>query len=347
MTPPPCAAVTPSPLVPHPQIATTRKLTVHLRPPASCDLEITLQGIKLILTVAEYSRDEEVRSGGARTPGVGTDPGAGRLPCFQPTSPGSSLPVRALQPLLPDEEHLLLRVPPPEQLVRPPPAIPTLLRCHASRPCSVPVLARLPRPQGCPLCRGPAATRSAMGQVWGAPPHPQDRCGVPPPHPAHPHSYFGFITKHPVLSRFACHVFVSQESMRHVAECVGYDGDGDKAAAWRTVWGAGGWVRGAWPRWCGGVVVLGMAVPGLGGCGAGGLWCWGLVMLGLGGLGLQCWGLDTGQALIPLHCAPRPVPPSCAPPCARLLCPPCSRAFQEYYQEHLEYACPTEDIYLE
>ncbi|XP_010724593.2 C-Jun-amino-terminal kinase-interacting protein 2, partial [Meleagris gallopavo] len=41
------------------KIATTRKLTVHLRPPASCDLEITLQGIKLILTVNEYSRDEE------------------------------------------------------------------------------------------------------------------------------------------------------------------------------------------------------------------------------------------------------------------------------------------------
>uniref|UniRef100_A0A3Q3WHV0 Uncharacterized protein n=1 Tax=Mola mola TaxID=94237 RepID=A0A3Q3WHV0_MOLML len=57
-------------------------------------------------------------------------------------------------------------------------------------------------------------------------------------------SYFGFITKHPMLNRFACHVFVSQESMRPVAECVG-------------------------------------------------------------------------------------------------------RAFQEFYQEHLEYACPTEDIYLE
>ncbi|KAA0715165.1 C-Jun-amino-terminal kinase-interacting protein 2 [Triplophysa tibetana] len=62
--------------------------------------------------------------------------------------------------------------------------------------------------------------------------HPKNNC------------YFGFITKHPTLNRFACHVFVSQDSMRHVAECVG-------------------------------------------------------------------------------------------------------RAFQEYYQEHLEYACPTEDIYLE
>ncbi|CAB1323097.1 unnamed protein product [Coregonus sp. 'balchen'] len=62
--------------------------------------------------------------------------------------------------------------------------------------------------------------------------HPKNNC------------YFGFITKHPMLNRFACHVFVSQESMRLVAESVG-------------------------------------------------------------------------------------------------------RAFQEYYQEHLEYACPTEDIYLE
>ncbi|XP_038856315.1 C-Jun-amino-terminal kinase-interacting protein 2-like [Salvelinus namaycush] len=62
--------------------------------------------------------------------------------------------------------------------------------------------------------------------------HPKNNC------------YFGFITKHPMLNRFACHVFVSQESMRRVAESVG-------------------------------------------------------------------------------------------------------RAFQEYYQEHLEYACPTEDIYLE
>ncbi|KFP69471.1 C-Jun-amino-terminal kinase-interacting protein 2, partial [Acanthisitta chloris] len=43
------------------KIATTRKLTVHLRPPASCDLEVTLQGIKLILTVTEYSCDDEVR----------------------------------------------------------------------------------------------------------------------------------------------------------------------------------------------------------------------------------------------------------------------------------------------
>ncbi|KAM8820199.1 C-Jun-amino-terminal kinase-interacting protein 2 [Eudromia elegans] len=121
------------------KIATTRKLTVHLRPPASCDLEITLQGIKLILTVNEYGREEELE------------------------------------------------------------------RCsHFFQMKNISFC-------GC---------------------HPRNSC------------YFGFITKHPVLSRFACHVFVSQESMRHVAECVG-------------------------------------------------------------------------------------------------------RAFQEYYQEHLEYACPTEDIYLE
>ncbi|XP_039376277.1 C-Jun-amino-terminal kinase-interacting protein 2 isoform X2 [Mauremys reevesii] len=121
------------------KIATTRKLTVHLRPPATCDLKITLQGIKLILTANEYSRDDEYE------------------------------------------------------------------RCsHFFQMKNISFC-------GC---------------------HPRNSC------------YFGFITKHPVLSRFACHVFVSQESMRHVAECVG-------------------------------------------------------------------------------------------------------RAFQEYYQEHLEYACPTEDIYLE
>ncbi|XP_063251084.1 C-Jun-amino-terminal kinase-interacting protein 2 [Prinia subflava] len=121
------------------KIATTRKLTVHLRPPASCDLEVTLQGIKLILTVSEYSPEHEFE------------------------------------------------------------------RCsHFFQMKNISFC-------GC---------------------HPRNSC------------YFGFITKHPVLSRFACHVFVSQESMRHVAECVG-------------------------------------------------------------------------------------------------------RAFQEYYQEHLEYACPTEDIYLE
>ncbi|MBN3278240.1 JIP2 protein, partial [Polyodon spathula] len=39
--------------------------------------------------------------------------------------------------------------------------------------------------------------------------HPKNSC------------YFGFITKHPVLNRFACHVFVSQESMRCVADSVG------------------------------------------------------------------------------------------------------------------------------
>ncbi|XP_012590525.1 PREDICTED: C-Jun-amino-terminal kinase-interacting protein 2 [Condylura cristata] len=116
------------------KIATARKLTVHLRPPASCDLEISLRGVKLSL------------SGG---------------PEFQHCS------------------HFF--------------QMKNISFC------------------GC---------------------HPRNSC------------YFGFITKHPLLSRFACHVFVSQESMRPVAQSVG-------------------------------------------------------------------------------------------------------RAFLEYYQEHLDYACPTEDIYLE
>ncbi|XP_060100511.1 C-Jun-amino-terminal kinase-interacting protein 2 [Heteronotia binoei] len=98
------------------KIATTRKLTVHLRPPATCDLEISLQGIKLILSVNEYSREEEFE------------------------------------------------------------------RCsHFFQMKNISFC-------GC---------------------HPRNSC------------YFGFITKHPILSRFACHVFVSQESMRPVAECVG------------------------------------------------------------------------------------------------------------------------------
>uniref|UniRef100_A0A8C4RV71 Mitogen-activated protein kinase 8 interacting protein 2 n=1 Tax=Erpetoichthys calabaricus TaxID=27687 RepID=A0A8C4RV71_ERPCA len=121
------------------KIATTRKQTVHLRPPTTCDLEISLQGIKLIMSLSDYGMDDE----------------------FDRCS------------------HFF--------------QMKNISYC------------------GC---------------------HPKNSC------------YFGFITKHPVLNRFACHVFVSQETMRRVAECVG-------------------------------------------------------------------------------------------------------RAFQEYYQEHLEYACPTEDIYLE
>lgn len=56
----------PSPM--SPQIATARKLTVHLRPPASCDLEISLRGVKLSL-----SGGPEV---GAGAPAGGTARGA-------------------------------------------------------------------------------------------------------------------------------------------------------------------------------------------------------------------------------------------------------------------------------
>lgn len=35
------------------------------------------------------------------------------------------------------------------------------------------------------------------------------------------HRYIGFITKHPTVQRFACHVFKGQESTRPVAEAVG------------------------------------------------------------------------------------------------------------------------------
>lgn len=67
---------------------------------------------------------------------------------------------------------------------------------------------------------------AALGSPPWSPPVLQEpphgvRVGSPALTLPSPCSYFGFITKHPVLSRFACHVFVSQESMRHVAECVG------------------------------------------------------------------------------------------------------------------------------
>ncbi|XP_051889959.1 C-Jun-amino-terminal kinase-interacting protein 2 isoform X2 [Pristis pectinata] len=121
------------------KIATTRKLTVHLRPPASCDLEVSIQGVKLAMSLNEYGLEDKSE------------------------------------------------------------------RCsHFFQMKNISFC-------GC---------------------HPKNSC------------YFGFITKHPVVNRFACHVFVSEETMRRVAECIG-------------------------------------------------------------------------------------------------------QAFQEYYQEHLEYACPTEDIYLE
>lgn len=57
------------------------------------------------------------------------------------------------------------------------------------------------------------------------------------------------------------------------------------------------------------------------------------------GLGTVGRGLGVQRAVVP---GPGPIPEL---PLALPL--PCSRAFQEYYQEHLEYACPTEDIYLE
>ncbi|TSK38338.1 C-Jun-amino-terminal kinase-interacting protein 2 [Bagarius yarrelli] len=99
------------------KIAMARKRTVHLRPPSLCELEISLQGVKLIMSLEdEYDLPEEFD------------------------------------------------------------------RCsHFFQMKNISFC-------GC---------------------HPKNNC------------YFGFITKHPVLDRFACHVFVSQESMRPVAECVG------------------------------------------------------------------------------------------------------------------------------
>lgn len=43
------------------QIALSRKRTVHVRPPAFCELEISLQGVKLIMSLEdEYDTLDEV-----------------------------------------------------------------------------------------------------------------------------------------------------------------------------------------------------------------------------------------------------------------------------------------------
>lgn len=71
---------------------------------------------------------------------------------------------------------------------------------------------------------------SCEGTAWGC--HSQVRVceyvwgGSLSPRPAlrrlSSHRYFGFITKHPADHRFACHVFVSEESTKALAESVGY-----------------------------------------------------------------------------------------------------------------------------
>lgn len=52
-----------------------------------------------------------------------------------------------------------------------------------------------------------------------------DPCACLPASPVSPAlstcRYFGFITKHPADHRFACHVFVSEESTKPLAESVG------------------------------------------------------------------------------------------------------------------------------
>ena len=35
-----------------------------------------------------------------------------------------------------------------------------------------------------------------------------------------PYRYFGFISKHPLLSRFACHIFFAEDGVRDVAASV-------------------------------------------------------------------------------------------------------------------------------
>ncbi|EAW73578.1 mitogen-activated protein kinase 8 interacting protein 2, isoform CRA_b [Homo sapiens] len=186
------------------KIATARKLTVHLRPPASCDLEISLRGVKLSL------------SGGG--------------PEFQRCSHFFQM------------KNI------------------SFCGCHPRNSCEAPQGAAFQWERGVDRKRvlqtrgnvqphlgagqGAALNRATEGSSTGSEKGEWTPLVIMELTQSVNSCYFGFITKHPLLSRFACHVFVSQESMRPVAQSVG-------------------------------------------------------------------------------------------------------RAFLEYYQEHLAYACPTEDIYLE
>lgn len=52
---------------PHPQIATTRRLTVHFNPPSSCVLEISVRGVKIGVK-ADDSQEAKVTAPATRPP---------------------------------------------------------------------------------------------------------------------------------------------------------------------------------------------------------------------------------------------------------------------------------------
>lgn len=86
---------------------------MHVRPPSLCELEISLQGVKLIMSLEdEYDTLDEVWAGTQVHLPKHIQSFASFLFTLLPL-------VRQMQSLLPDEEHLVLRMPPEEQLVKP------------------------------------------------------------------------------------------------------------------------------------------------------------------------------------------------------------------------------------
>lgn len=132
-----------------------------------------------------------------------------------PTNVSSS--EQRVQPLLPAEERLILRLPSQKQQVSDR-GFKRLLKmkkkkerkhwifcCH-----TVPLEAHTPFTAALPHCR---PIRSRVSQACESESEPScfSLC-----------RYFGFITKHPADHRFACHVFVSENSTKPLAESVGW-----------------------------------------------------------------------------------------------------------------------------
>lgn len=90
---------------------------MHVRPPSLCELEISLQGVKLIMSLEdEYDTLDEVRA----TRRQKSPRSPREISGLKQLLSLSASSVRQVQPLLPDEEHLVLRLPPEEQLVSKP-----------------------------------------------------------------------------------------------------------------------------------------------------------------------------------------------------------------------------------
>ena len=178
------------------------------------------------------------------------------------------------------------------------------------------------------------------------------------------HRYFGFITKHPADHRFACHVFVSEESTKALAESVGYVCVSCQAPSPVAS-------PGLRPRAHSSCSAASLSPPRRSAQRPWATVAWREGWVVLRSKLLSCWALSSAEISLRKHCVQRTEPSSsgwgrrgpirvprgsCVKTLGRDLVPPQSfwcvclpprRAFQQFYKQFVEYTCPTEDIYLE